>query len=64
MNITININTDNEAFQESMNDETASILERLVMKLRRWNEIDIHPGECVYLQDSNSNGIGEFEVSK
>ena len=64
MNITINIDTDNDAFQESMNDETARILESLARKLRRWDEINIHPGECVYLQDNNGNGCGEFEVTK
>ena len=52
MNINININTDNDAFQESTNDEVASILERLAKKFRRWDEINIRPGECVYLQDS------------
>ena len=64
MNINININTDNDAFQESTNDEVASILERLAKKFRRWDEINIRPGECVYLQDSNGNGIGQMEVSK
>jgi hypothetical protein len=63
MNITININTDNDGFQESMNGETARILEVLVMKLRR-DEIDIHPGECAYLQDSNGNRVGQLEVTR
>jgi len=63
MNINIHINTDNDAFQESMSGETARILERLVMKLRR-DEIDIHPGEIASLNDSNGNNVGQIEVSK
>ena len=63
MNITISINTDNDGFQESMNGETARILETLVKKLRR-DEIDIHPQEFVYLQDANGNGCGHLEVTR
>ena len=63
MNINININTDNDAFQESMNGEAARILERLVMKLRR-DEIDIHIKEFAYLHDANGNVVGHLEVSQ
>ena len=63
MNITININTDNDGFQESMNGETARILERLSLRLNR-DEIDIHIGERVSLFDSNGNNIGQLEVTK
>ena len=63
MNITININTDNDGFQESMNGETARILERLSLRLNR-DEIDIQIGERVSLFDSNGNNIGQLEVTK
>ena len=63
MNIIININTDNDGFQQSMNDETASILERLVKKLLR-DEIDVHVGEYAGLNDSNGNNVGQFMVTR
>ena len=63
MNITVNINTDNDGFQESMNGETARILERLSLRLNR-DEIDIQIGERVSLFDSNGNNIGQLEVTK
>ena len=63
MIITISIDTDNDAFQESMNGETARILEHLAKRMRR-DEIDIHPNEFVYLQDDNGNGCGHLEVTR
>lgn len=63
MNITITINTDNDAFQESMNYETSRILEVLVKKLRR-DEIDIHVGETASLLDINGNKVGKIEVTR
>jgi hypothetical protein len=63
MNITIKINTDNDAFSQNMNYETSRILEVLVKKLRR-DEIDVHVGESVNLSDWNGNTIGSFEVTR
>ena len=63
MNIKIEINTDNSAFQESMSGETSRILEVLVLKLRRY-EIDIHPGETSNIRDSNGNNVGRLVVTK
>ena len=62
MNINIHINTDNDAFQESMNGETARILATLAMKLSR-DEIDIHVKEFAYIKDYNGNIIGHLEVT-
>lgn len=63
MNITITINTDNDAFSTSMNGETARILDTLTHQLRR-DEIDIHVGECYFMQDYNGNTVGKLEVSQ
>ena len=63
MNITIKINTDNDAFSQNMNYETSRILDILVKKLHR-DEIDIHIGEYVKLYDFNGNHIGDFTVTR
>ena len=61
MGITITINTDNDAFQGSMNGETARILRVLVARLER-DEVDIHSGEVANLRDANGNTVGQFTV--
>ena len=63
MNITIKINTDNDAFAQNMNTETAVILRKLVAKLER-DEVDVHPGETAVLMDSCGNRVGEFKVTR
>lgn len=62
MQVTIKINTDNDAFTDNMNGETARILETIAKKLNR-DEYDVHTGEHRALFDSNGNAIGYFAVT-
>lgn len=56
MNITITINTDNEAFQPDADLEIARILERLA---KEWYSV----GDGYKLRDYNGNTVGKVEIT-
>lgn len=61
MNIKIDINTDNAAFEDNESQEVSRILRGLV------DRIDGHPhfspGHCQPLQDSDGNTVGYFDIN-
>ena len=63
MNIKIEINTDNAAFQEDMTAEVLEIIRRLTLKIGR-DEVTITTGEYANLKDTNGNTVGSFTVTK
>lgn len=61
MNITITINTDNDAFTDRAGSEVARILNNLAKQVNDWpgvNEFSIG------LRDINGNKVGSCEVTK
>jgi len=60
MNIKVEINTDNAAFEDNESQETARILRSLAER------IDGHPhfspGHCQPLRDYNGNEVGHFDI--
>ena len=61
MEISITINTDNSAFE----DDAALELHNFLLVLRDkvgWGDVEVEPGACYPLRDSNGNRVGFFSV--